>query len=382
VTAPPDLDRLRAEAAAALDAADGFEQPWMRAVFLKVARHAFVPDRVWVWSTDAYQPLRRTADPVGWARLVHDPVGSVVTQVDDGHPGPAGGTLPTSSISAPNAVFTMLAAARLEPGQRVLEVGTGTGYNAALLCERVGEQHVTSVEIDPEVAADARRALRAEGYRPVVVTADGESGHPPRAPYDRIISTASVHQVPGAWIAQAAPGALVVTPWRSTLQPLGLVTLRVSRGGRAEGHFGSPMAFMDVRGQRRSDHSPLGALYTPETWRDSAERGTDAELDWLTDDFHARFAAGLMLPGTHAEQQRSPGAAPAWWLSSATSWARVAGGRVRLWGPRDLLADLEQAHGRWTKEGRPELYEYGLTVTADGDQHPWLGNPDRPLWRA
>lgn len=133
--------------------------------------------------------------------------------------------------------------------------------------------------------------------------------------------------------AQARRTGLVVTPWRSTLQPNGLATLRVTEEGRAEGHFGYPMAFMDVRGQRRSDRSPLHALYSPETWQDSTERATDAELDWLTDDFHARFAAGLMLPGMHAGEERSPAAAPVWWLSTATSWARVAEGRVRRWGP-------------------------------------------------
>lgn len=62
-----DPDALSARAADDLEAAEGFQQPWTRDLFRKVPRHAFVPDRVWVWSKDAYRPLDRTVDPVGWA---------------------------------------------------------------------------------------------------------------------------------------------------------------------------------------------------------------------------------------------------------------------------------------------------------------------------
>ncbi|WP_405798578.1 methyltransferase domain-containing protein [Streptomyces sp. NBC_01506] len=378
----PDLDALSARTADQLDAAEGFQQPWMRELFLKAPRHAFVPDRVWVWSTDVYRPLDRTADPVGWAHLVNDATQSVVTQVDDGRPGPDGGALPTSSISAPNAVFTMLATADLEPGHRVLEIGTGTGYNAALLCERVGMRNVVSIEIDPALAESAESSLHAIGYRPAVVVADGEAGHPSGGPYDRLLSTASSHHVPGAWVQQVRPGGLIVTPWRTTLATSGMAVLRVTDDGRAQGHFGYPMAFMDLRGQRRDDHSPLRDVYSRDAWEDSRTRPVRSGPHWLDDDYHARFAVGLMLPGVHVDRQDDAdsgdgdGDEPAWWLSTRTSWAYVCGGTARQWGPRALLDELNQAHAHWTQSGRPDLYRYGLTVTRDGTQRPWLDTPD------
>jgi protein-L-isoaspartate(D-aspartate) O-methyltransferase len=94
---------------------------------------------------------------------------------------------------------------------RVLEIGTGTGYNAALLAHRLGSAAVTSVEIDPDLAEQARRALTTSGYLLGVTTADGARGYPPHAPYDRIMSTAAVHQVPYPWIAQTRPGGKILT---------------------------------------------------------------------------------------------------------------------------------------------------------------------------
>jgi protein-L-isoaspartate O-methyltransferase len=75
----------------------------------------------------------------------------VIIQVDDGHPSGPGkrGCYITSSASPPEVVALMLAALDAEPGMRVLEIGTGTGYNAALLAHRLGAQNITSVEIDP-----------------------------------------------------------------------------------------------------------------------------------------------------------------------------------------------------------------------------------------
>jgi protein-L-isoaspartate(D-aspartate) O-methyltransferase len=118
-----------------------------------------------------------------------------------------------SSSSQPGIMAEMLDELRLEPGQRVLEIGAGTGYNAALLERIVGpEGRVTTIDIDPETARRARKALK--GTRVKVVCGDGRDGHAPGAPYDRIIVTASARTIPRAWLDQLAEGGLLELPLR------------------------------------------------------------------------------------------------------------------------------------------------------------------------
>jgi protein-L-isoaspartate(D-aspartate) O-methyltransferase len=107
----------------------------------------------------------------------------------------------------------MLAALDAEPGIRILEIGTGTGYNPALLAHHISTQTITSVEIDPDLAEHAPRALTAIGYPVTMITGDGALGYSPSAPYDRIISTAVVQQVPSPRIAQTRPDGKILTPW-------------------------------------------------------------------------------------------------------------------------------------------------------------------------
>lgn len=120
-----------------------------------------------------------------------------------------------SSVSAALLQAVMLGQAGIEPGMRVLEVGSG-GYNAALIREITGDSgHVTTVDIDPEITARARACLDAAGYRDVeVVLADADAGVPQNAPYDRIIVTAGTWDLPPAWLEQLASGGRIVVPLR------------------------------------------------------------------------------------------------------------------------------------------------------------------------
>lgn len=118
-----------------------------------------------------------------------------------------------SSSSQPAIMIPMLDRLDLMPGHRVLEVGTGSGYNAALLSKIVGPKgRITSIDIDPDLARDARRALKKGGYRARVVVGDGRRGWPKDAPYDRIILTASSDRIPRPLFRQTEIGGLLEMP--------------------------------------------------------------------------------------------------------------------------------------------------------------------------
>jgi protein-L-isoaspartate(D-aspartate) O-methyltransferase len=176
---------------------------------------------------------------------------------------------PTSSSSQPSIMAVMLQQLDLRPGQRVLEVGAGSGYNAALLATLVGPGGlVVSVELDEEVARSARAALAQGGYPVQVVTADGWHGWAALAPFDRIIVTASTEDVARAWFDQLAVDGRLVLPLRFSRRwflPQVVVTLRRTAVG-LESVAVVPGAFMGVRrplGSGRAAGAVAGATCRP-----------------------------------------------------------------------------------------------------------------------
>jgi protein-L-isoaspartate(D-aspartate) O-methyltransferase len=145
--------------------------------------------------------------------------------------------MPLSSSSQPALMAEMLQLLAPRPGDRVLEIGAGTGYNAALLTHIVGPKgRVTSVDVDAGLVRSARRVLREAGYRASVTIADGREGHPTSAPYDRIIVTACADEIPRAWLEQLKDGGLLELPLR--LDPDGaaiqLIPVLERRGDRLQ----------------------------------------------------------------------------------------------------------------------------------------------------
>ncbi len=119
------------------------------------------------------------------------------------------------TISQPTTVILMLQLLDVLPGQRVLEIGTGSGYNAALLAKLAAK--VVTVERHEELAEQARENLRGACLEEVVVVAgDGKLGYIKMAPYDRIIVTAAAHQVPQNLKDQLGVGGLLVAPIGAT----------------------------------------------------------------------------------------------------------------------------------------------------------------------
>lgn len=121
-----------------------------------------------------------------------------------------------SAASQPKIVGMMLEQLQIQPGHRVLEIGAGTGYNAALMATITGEAgHVTTIDVDDDLVDDARKHLAAAGITNVdVILADGALGHPETAPFDRIIATVGAFAVPTTWLEQLAPDGRLVAPVR------------------------------------------------------------------------------------------------------------------------------------------------------------------------
>lgn len=122
--------------------------------------------------------------------------------------------LPVSASSQPAIMAVMLEQLGLSAGQRVLEIGTGSGYNAALIARIVGDSGaVVTIDVEPDLIDQARARLAAAGFAEVtVVCGDGADGVPGRAPYDRIIVTAGVWELAPQWLAQLGPGGRIVAP--------------------------------------------------------------------------------------------------------------------------------------------------------------------------
>ncbi|MEU1883466.1 methyltransferase domain-containing protein [Streptosporangium sp. NPDC020072] len=366
----------------------GVLAPDWEPAFETVPRHLFLPEVMWPSTGQGYITVSKGDDPDGWRRWADADV-PVVTQWDDGrHSGPERGELATSSSSMPSAVFSMFADLSVFDGAKVLEIGTGTGWCAALLSARLGERDVVSVEVDETVAETARKALATAGWHPEVITGDGLLGWPERAPYDRILVTVGVHEVPRVWIEQTRPGGVLVMPWGTRYSGQNaIVRLVVAEDGSASGHFTCATRFMHLRSQRLT--WPEYDDYLPgEGWPADTRRSTTgvpvAEAVDESAYSASDFAISLLVPECVRTFERSPQGVQTMWLYGLAdrSWAAAffdeenpADSRVYQGGPRSLWDEVEAAHRWWVERGRPGHEEFGLTVTVNGHQEVWLREP-------
>lgn len=216
------LNRMQQALADQLVARDSIRTPAVEAAFRSVPRHLFVPDA---------SPDRAYSDEV------------IVTKID------ADTGRPISSSSQPTMMAIMLEQLNLQPGQRVLEIGAGTGFNAALMAHIVGAGgSVTTVDIDDDLVANARANLARAGYPQVrVVQADGMQGYAPDAPYDRIILTVAAGDITPAWSEQLAHDGQILLPLVVLDYQTAALFERDSDGFRSLSSM--PCTFMTLRGE-------------------------------------------------------------------------------------------------------------------------------------
>jgi protein-L-isoaspartate(D-aspartate) O-methyltransferase len=282
--------------------------------------------------------------------------------------------LPSSSSSQPSIMADMLEALALEPGMRVLEIGAGTGYNAALLAEIVGGQgSVVTQDIDAEIAAEAEAALRAMGYGSVrVVARDGAEGAPEDAPFDRILVTVGCPDLSFRWQEQLTEqGRLVLPLEHAGLHPLVMVT----KGNEGlEGRFFGWTAFIPIRGLLHQE-LPWPAVLLRKQESDAAQElpawdgfgiGTPIPgwgiprdvMDFflflaLTD----RRAVALPPPPSSIGDRWEVG------LMDSSGSALAGSGGIRASGNGDLLSDLMRHHDSW-EAARPAIEDWHITLTS------------------
>jgi protein-L-isoaspartate(D-aspartate) O-methyltransferase len=370
---------------AALEHAGAMRSPSVRRAFLAVPRELFVPELV------ARNGLA----------AIYRPELALATATDSRG-------MAISSSSAPMIMAPMLEALQLRPGHRVLEVGAGTGYNAALLTCLVGDAgQVTSADIETSFARRARRALAQGGYRGRVVVADGREGWPPAAPYDRIMVTASSDHVPQAWRDQLVEGGLVELPLRLTGEfgPQAIVTLR-REGGVLRSVAVISGSFMALRHAEGAD-SPIEHGPALRAWTGSIPPATLASLDGedlsklspaasqralalllgksrrlrrITSESSAGLVTFLQVSDLPRLVRYSGGnrfgaaiVGPGGTSIAAASWAPGQPGRLEAWGDEQAEQMLAAQVTKWERLGSPTVQDLRLTVsygtTAGG--WPW-----------
>ncbi|MEO3874378.1 methyltransferase domain-containing protein [Nonomuraea sp. B12E4] len=357
--------------------------PPIEAALRAVPRALFIPDVALAspGCRDEAYVIDRGSDPDAWWEAVNTATDPIITQIDDGTRGFDSDGAYTSSNSAPDTVAELLELLSTKPGHRVLEVGTGTGWTAALLSHMVGAERVTSVEIDAAISERAAKNVSVAGYEPHLVVGDGATGYPDGAPYDRVHVTCSVYRVPYTWVEQCRPGGLIVAPFETGVGCGRAIRLVVSADGTAVGRFRGSASYMPIRAQR--------VEYPPEPDVEPARHSTRVDPRTIAEAPPGAALTIAALTGLHVSAEQDDDLVRVWVLNpdrgderAMTVWDPDPGQwPVFQIGDRPVWDEVTDAYFRWVSWGEPGRDRYGMTVTPDG-QSIWLDRPDNVLRRA
>jgi protein-L-isoaspartate(D-aspartate) O-methyltransferase len=286
--------------------------------------------------------------------------------------------IPASSTSQASLVARMLELLDLGAGMNILEVGAGTGYNAALMAEIVGDQcRVVTVDVLEDVVEQTRRLLAGAGYpRIQVLLRDGFEGVPEQAPFDRIVATVGCSDLSPHWTGQLADDGAMLVPLRhASGHPLVLVR---KDGGALRGRMVLRTGFIPVRGPLHIEDlwavgvrvtDPAEVICEPDPGPRFTARQTDEPMGITEDETDFLFYLGLNdRRACHAPQGPALSALP-----HGDGWAVLAPDGIRWWKDESLARDLDRWYREWDARGRPAMEDYRITfvpIDPDGDPPP------------
>ncbi|MFE6227680.1 ATP-grasp peptide maturase system methyltransferase [Streptomyces sp. NPDC057854] len=361
------------------------KSPWLRAAVETVPRERFLCPGVFLDEGRTWRPVTAAdTDPDEWLKIAYS-VDTLTTQLDGHLTADQAGEpvvgVPTSSSTAPATVVGMIETLDLTAGHRVLEIGTGTGYSTALMCHYLGEDNVTTVEVDTQVATRADAALEAAGFSTWTVTGDGLLGHPYRAPYDRVIATCAVRRIPYTWIRQTRPGGVVLGTVGSWPWGTGLAKLAVGDDGTAVGSIVGRSSFMQARAQAVG---PVAGDLSARTAYADSERPTRAS-PLVLEQWMPAFLAQLAAPGAQFVRATGGDGSPLRYLfdpereSFAEFLVGDGGWTVRQGGPVALWDEVERSLVAWQDAGAPEIDSVRLHVTPASHRY-WIDQAPSLCW--
>ncbi|MEU9400522.1 protein-L-isoaspartate(D-aspartate) O-methyltransferase [Streptomyces sp. NPDC048242] len=337
-----------------------------------VPRHILVP-RWYVPGGGGWTTVDGPGDEEAWLKAAYSDT-TLVTRVgpayaDLSRPGDVVHGHPTSSSTLPSLVVSMLEHGRITPGTRLLDLATGSGYSAAVACHLLGDELVTTMDIDLILTEAAVGRLGFIGLHPDVVTGDAAGELP--GVFDRIVSMVSVPRIPATWLQALAPGGRLVT----TIAGTGLIITadKTPDGGAAGQVEWDRAAFMTTR--TGDDYPPrLNDLFTTASTDDGEVSLSPFPVLDVMQAWEVWSMLSLTAPGIeHRVGTGDDGARMTWMLHPDGSWARartVPGERtatVHQGGPRRLYDILDTIRWRWVSTGQLPVYGAKVTITPDGE---------------
>jgi len=335
------------------------KRQWLREAVVAVPRHLFIDEYYEIGGTGKPVVIDKTALTAETLQTIYSDRGLMLRKPPN-----------HSAASQPSLIMQMLDLLELEPGHRVLEIGTGSGWNAALMAYRVGDDPlVHSIDIQPDLVEAARGHLQTAGFSQVCLkSGDGGFGWEDRAPFDRMIATVGSPDIPPAWYEQLAEDGLLLIPFKLGGVGDPLLRLRKSRS-EFKGNFVGWSGFQTLQGNFWTDcadslYPPFGSELADLLTRPTKEMAIAVKAD-------VYFLLFAHLKGMNLRIMVEPtgavGYTPTVYHKESHSVVSLPPVRaaIHFRGDSAFAKEIVALVDEWVAHGTPKLSDYQINMLPD-----------------